>query len=199
MGLFDDIGGTLAAINPTMAIANAATSIGTSIFNAKEQGRINDRMEANAWDMYQTQRGDENTAVQRRAKDMEAAGINPLLAAGNPAGTASGSSPSMTAPQIVAPDIMGMITTTEMLKNNEADRALKAAQTAKTANESVILGPDATKSNWLQKKYKQIVDEIDQINNPDQKNMKFNSGKQKTNPRVGIGPARDYFKNKGKD
>lgn len=113
------------------AIAALAPSIiqpALSFFNAREQSRVNDRMEANSWDMYQQSRQDQATAVQTRAKDMIAAGINPLMAAGQGAGVSSGSSPSLTAPQIVGPDIMGVLNFMETVKNNKADRGLKDAQ-----------------------------------------------------------------------
>lgn len=59
--------------------------------------------------MNQAQMDREDSAVQRRVKDMRKAGINPLMAAGNPASSSSVSTPSAPArvPQRVSPiDLM---------------------------------------------------------------------------------------------
>lgn len=55
--------------------------------------------------MNQVQMDREDNAIQRRTKDMRKAGINPLLAAGNPASSSSVSTPSAPArvPQRVSP------------------------------------------------------------------------------------------------
>ena len=78
--------------------ANNATQIAladkTNAFNA-EQSSINRD--------YQTQMS--NTAVQRRSTDMLAAGINPILAAGDPASSPSGSSASGVMPQTHAAQV----------------------------------------------------------------------------------------------
>ena len=55
--------------------------------------------------MNQVQMDREDNAIQRRTKDMRKAGINPLLAAGNPASSSSVSTPAAPArvPQRVSP------------------------------------------------------------------------------------------------
>lgn len=72
MGIFDGLLGGL---------AGAAVDL----FNLNEQKKQNQWLK----DAQQTTWDREDNAVQRRAADMEAAGINPLMAAGNPASTSA--------------------------------------------------------------------------------------------------------------
>lgn len=120
--------GAGAASAVAMPLISTALGFGSSLINGRAQSEINDRSEANAWNMFNVEREDKSRAVQTRAKDMEAAGINPLLAAGDAAEAAHGSNPSMVAPQISSPDPLPMLNFIEQTKNNAADRNLKAAQ-----------------------------------------------------------------------
>lgn len=72
MGIFDGLLGGL---------AGAAVDL----FNLGEQKKQNEWLKGAQEKTWER----EDNAVQRRAADMEAAGINPLLAAGNPASTSS--------------------------------------------------------------------------------------------------------------
>lgn len=129
----------IAQFVPGLNIA-AATLPGVSeIFNIQEQRKWNERSEQTAWDMFNTSRADQNTAVQRRAEDMKAAGINPLMAAGNAAGVSQGSPPSITAPQMKGPSINEVLSLTEMIKNNEENRKLTKSQKQQTDAQTELI------------------------------------------------------------
>lgn len=113
-------------------------------FNMNEQNKANDRREAVSWDMYQQARQDQATAVQTRAKDMIAAGINPLMAAGEGAGAASGSPPVINAPQITGPNPIEALSFMETVKNNEENRKLIRSQRQKTEAETRAIRQDTT-------------------------------------------------------
>ena len=70
------IGGALGAVGKTVGMGLQAHQ------NKKNQER-EDQIRKETWNR-------EDNAVQRRAKDMELAGINPLLAAGDPAQASTG-------------------------------------------------------------------------------------------------------------
>ena len=72
------IGGALSAVTSGIGMGLQAHQ------NKKNQER-EDKIRQQTWDR-------EDNAVQRRAKDLELAGINPLLAAGDPAQASTGGS-----------------------------------------------------------------------------------------------------------
>lgn len=95
MGFFSDI--TNAVLKPF--------EIGYNIF-ASERNRDDQNSLVHYQKMMnQVQMDREDNAIQRRTKDMRKAGINPLLAAGNPASSSSVSTPSAPArvPQRINP------------------------------------------------------------------------------------------------
>lgn len=87
-----------AAVNGASSVMNWFSQRDTNNMNkklAREQMAFQERMS--------------NTAVQRHAKDLEAAGFNRLLAAGaNGASTPSGAAATMRAPEITPLDIIGI-------------------------------------------------------------------------------------------
>lgn len=86
------------ALGPILAgiggIVQAGAGIWQGLMNqrsVRDTNALNERLTREGWER-------EDSAVQRRAADMRAAGINPLLAAGD--GASSGNMPTMQAPQM---------------------------------------------------------------------------------------------------
>ena len=126
--------------NTANTSANNATQVAladkTNAFNASQASLNRD---------YETQMS--NTAVQRRSSDMLAAGINPILAAGDPASSPSGNSASGVMPQTHAAQVapvngIGSGITTAMqaleinqsIKKSQAEIANISADTALKLN-----------------------------------------------------------------
>ena len=90
----------------TQGLLNFGLNLGTSIYNG--------RMQQQAWKR-------EDSAVRRRAKDMAAAGINPVMAAGSPA-------QSMAPMKIDAPEANVIGTMLEGAALKQADRTIKQTE-----------------------------------------------------------------------
>lgn len=95
-----------------------------------------------------------NTAHQREMKDLQAAGLNPILAANSGASAPSGSSAVM---QNEAPDFSHSVssaleakTAQENLKNLEENNKLIQEQREKTMNDRIVAENSATNSRYSQ-------------------------------------------------
>lgn len=125
----------LSAINPVAMIGNAM-QFGQGYMNYQNQ---RDAMEMNrgmSKEQMYFQEGMSNTAHQREVKDLQAAGLNPILSAGgNGSSTPSGGSGSVQAPQIELPDLMAYGVSLKQLeqvdKKIEIDKANSDAAIAK--------------------------------------------------------------------
>lgn len=117
------------------AIAQAGSNMFTSAVNYALQTNTNALNYKMAKENRDWQEKMANTAVQRRADDLQAAGFNRLLAAGGEgASTPSGSVAHATAPQITPLDILGI--------------QQARANIAKTRAETAVA--DALKNNYVQ-------------------------------------------------
>lgn len=88
------------------ALGGAALTAGVNWFSQKKANETNVALnrENRDWEERMS-----NTAVQRHKADMQAAGFNPLLAAGGEgASTPSNSAPHVSAPQLTPIDILGI-------------------------------------------------------------------------------------------
>ncbi len=117
------------------AIAAAGSNLLGSVLNYKSQQSANETniklaREARDWEERMS-----NTAVQRHAKDLEAAGFNRLLAAtGQGASTPSAPVATAKAPQVTPLDIMAIEKARQDISKTKADTAVSIA-TAGNLNE----------------------------------------------------------------
>lgn len=117
------------------AIAAAGSNLLGSVMNYKSQQSANETniqlaREARNWEEKMS-----NTAVQRHAKDLEAAGFNRLLAAtGQGASTPSAPVATAKAPQVTPLDIMAIEKARQDISKTKADTAVSVA-TAGNLNE----------------------------------------------------------------
>lgn len=122
------------------AIAAAGSNLLGSVMNYKSQQSANETniklaREARDWEERMS-----NTAVQRHAKDLEAAGFNRLLAAtGQGASTPSAPVATAKAPQVTPLDIMAIEQARQDISKTKADTAVSVATAGNLHEQNVNL------------------------------------------------------------
>lgn len=112
----------------TAGLITAGSSLLGNSMNVNAQNTANRENRELARENRDWQKMMSDTSHQREMKDLAAAGLNPILAAGGGASTPGGDSATMEAPQVQMPSVLEIAALNEQRKNNESLRNLQAAQ-----------------------------------------------------------------------
>lgn len=151
MGLFDGIGGGLAALNPVGAVANIGMGLMQGGFGYLGQKEANEANAREAQGNREWMQWMSNSAHTREVEDLRNAGLNPILSANKGASTPSGQnavfgntlSEAAKAAGNVVPTIMDMKrfeNETRLMDAQTANQAAQAQSALTTAKNSEIQG-----------------------------------------------------------
>jgi len=118
------------------ALGSGIAAIG-DLFGSNQQGKYNAK-EAQKNRDWQTEMS--NTAYQRAAADLEAAGLNRILALGSPAATPSGATAAIEAPKLGSTGVAGYnagVAASTAKQNIEQSKATEALQKEQTNTEKM--------------------------------------------------------------
>lgn len=182
----------------SLPLINTLAAPFAQAFNIAEQRRINDRNEANTWEMMRIQKEQTDSAHQRESQDLLKAGLNPVLGLkGSGAQSAVGQAPTATAakldPTNMVPVLDGLMSLAQINKiNAETDILSPKATMYKEANKGIqgVIQEVGEASKKLGEKFSDWLFQRENADWLDKKNQKM---KPKN---TGEDYSRDYFRQK---
>jgi hypothetical protein len=144
--------GVMAGVDPLSMLLSGGVSVGGNLLGSYMSQNFNKQM---IEQQEQFQERMSSTAFQRASKDMQAAGINPIMAFGHPATAPSGGAATMQAPQFGTDVIsavsaaQGMAKQQQEIVTGQAQADQLGASTDKTRDEARLV--QAQTANELQR------------------------------------------------